>query len=247
MPTPSYQTEFPDYPELDVTLPAGYTDTSGHNESCPSFERTLAGGLVVRVLIDYPDNDKREEHGTVRFTFWVYHLGRLLEPTPALHPGTDDWEEFLKWDADLGGRLEPTPALHPAQLMYKPETSWGTLTASTFNTPIRNDRGIAAPITAPMTYTMTVSGVTEAEARDISLVMEGKLKSTAPKPSGYCAANTTTTPGSPRYIWEFAGFDEPGVLRKLLNLCETLGQDESPGKLLNDLGWEIVPIYGEPQ
>ena len=65
-----------------------------------------------------------------------------------------------------------------AQLKYKPETSWGTLAASTFNTPIRNDLEIAASIVAPVTYTMTVSGLTEAQARDIRLVLEGKLKST---------------------------------------------------------------------
>ena len=108
-------------------------------------------------------------------------------------------------------------------LRYKAEMSWGT----------------------PVALLVKKSG----SFSETQLVLEGK-KSTAPKPIGYCAANTTTTPGSPRYIWEFAGFDgfdEPDVLRKLLNLCETLDQDESPGKLLNDLGWEIVPIYGEPQ
>lgn len=220
---PHYQAEFPDYPELDVWLPPGYVDTSWHNDTCPSFERTFAGGLIARILIDYPDNDEREEPDNPRFVAWG-------PPRPMLV--TDDWAEVVAWDAQWD-------VPRPGQLLYKPETSWGMPAASTFNTPIRDDRGIAAAITAPVTYEMTVPGLTEAQARDIQLVLEGKLKSTDPQPIGY-----TIRTRWGRYVPALGADTELGVL---LNVDFPGASRESLQQTLQERGWTIVPIYGEPK
>lgn len=57
---PLWQIEFTDYPADSMPdLPAGWVDSSWHNDVCPSFENT-ALGLVL--YVDHPDPNERE-HG----------------------------------------------------------------------------------------------------------------------------------------------------------------------------------------
>lgn len=53
----SYRTEFPDYGELDFTLPTGFVDRSWHNDACPAWEHD---GLRLRIMADYRDQSLSE-------------------------------------------------------------------------------------------------------------------------------------------------------------------------------------------
>lgn len=65
------RTEFPDY---DGELPSipGYTDTSWHNDACPSIGRDYGDGVRVRVWCDYVDPEKRECPESKRFAIAAY-------------------------------------------------------------------------------------------------------------------------------------------------------------------------------
>lgn len=65
--TPQYRREFPDFPampEVSELLALGFTDSSWHNDSAPTF---VSADMTTRVWIEHPDADKREEPGQVRF------------------------------------------------------------------------------------------------------------------------------------------------------------------------------------
>lgn len=93
---PSTATEFPDYP-LDSLpeIPAGFTDTSWHNDTCPSFGDEEFN-LVV--FIDYPDAAMREYPQAPRFT--------LNKGEDHLLSG-DDWQAILARIAEV--RAAPLP------------------------------------------------------------------------------------------------------------------------------------------
>jgi hypothetical protein len=82
----TYQTEFPDYTDALPALPAGFVDTSWHNDSCPSFTHD---GLKLRIAIDYVDAAKREMGDGPRF--YVTEEGHDYTPDDLL--ATDDWRE----------------------------------------------------------------------------------------------------------------------------------------------------------
>lgn len=53
--------EFRDFPLSDLpTLPAGFSDTSWHNDTCPNYSRTLANGDTLRIWINYANPALRE-------------------------------------------------------------------------------------------------------------------------------------------------------------------------------------------
>lgn len=55
---PQWRAEFPDFPAADLPeLPEGFTDTSWHNDACPSFE---SEELKVKVWTEYADPKNRE-------------------------------------------------------------------------------------------------------------------------------------------------------------------------------------------
>jgi hypothetical protein len=89
----TFQTEFTDFPaETLPPIPAGWTDQSWHNDTCPCFN--AGNGNVV--FIDYADTDLREWPESKRFTVQgdpeiVDHNDVLLE--------TDDWSEVLAFIA----------------------------------------------------------------------------------------------------------------------------------------------------
>ena len=93
-----YQFEFRGFPELDVTLPEGYEDTSWHNDACPSFTRELGDGRSLLVYIDWPDVTDREGAGP-RFHLHVYTEEDWGSGTDI--PSTDDWDEVVAWDASF--------------------------------------------------------------------------------------------------------------------------------------------------
>ena len=65
----TYKTEFPHYDDT-LSLPEGWTDTSWHNDICPSFERVY-GDTTFRLWCDFKDPELREVGG-LRFTVCTY-------------------------------------------------------------------------------------------------------------------------------------------------------------------------------
>lgn len=123
---PRYQQEFPDFPDLEVAIPDGFKDTSWHNDTCPSFEAQLEGGLRARIIIDYPDNDKREFAGNLRFNYWVFDPDTVdRDGVPGA--GSDNWQgvldwaatcllaEYLDWAALVDTYVDAARELHAAQ------------------------------------------------------------------------------------------------------------------------------------
>ena len=56
---PKYLHEFPDY---DDTLPTleGFSDSSWHNDACPSLGKELPNGDFLSVFIDYKDKERSD-------------------------------------------------------------------------------------------------------------------------------------------------------------------------------------------
>ena len=85
-----YRTEFPDFGELDVTLPTGFEDCSDHHEACPSFQRPHLG---LRIYVGYRDPRMREfPQNDERFSVWHYVAGKKLL-------STDEWSEVEEFVA----------------------------------------------------------------------------------------------------------------------------------------------------
>ena len=95
-----YRTEFPDFGELDVTLPAGMIDLSLNTDVMPLFcfpERP--DGIVVMVWIDYADPAKSkclEDVEHYRFHCITYkdsdEYGEACEELL-----TGNWAEAVAW------------------------------------------------------------------------------------------------------------------------------------------------------
>jgi len=87
----SWQTEFPDFPAADLpAIPAGFEDTSWHNDACPSFTSDQIG---LTIWVDYLDPALRELEGAYQ-RFCVTPQDHGVETTePSLM--TDSWEEVL--------------------------------------------------------------------------------------------------------------------------------------------------------
>lgn len=85
----TFQTEFPDFPATDMpAIPAGWTDQSWRNDSCPCFN-TGNGALVY---VDFADTSLREIPDGTRFN---------VQADPEIHGhnetflDTDIWDEVL--------------------------------------------------------------------------------------------------------------------------------------------------------
>jgi hypothetical protein len=85
-----YQDQFPDF-VLDVAIPAGFVDSSYHNDVCPSWTDAGAG---LQLFIDFADRSRREFPESPRFT-----LSKIDENSIDVHVSdlalTDDWEDVL--------------------------------------------------------------------------------------------------------------------------------------------------------
>ena len=90
--------------------PAGFTDTSWHNDSCPSYGASrLDGSYLVRIFIEHPDQEVREDSEQAE-RFLVARFNREGEQTDFLF--YDDWDRAVEsaqhWavkDMDEGERL----------------------------------------------------------------------------------------------------------------------------------------------
>lgn len=86
--TANLQREFPDYDVATLpAIPAGFEDTSWHNNSAPSFENRE---LRLSIWVDYADESLREFEGGQRFSVnCTDEEGAPLTDEPNLT--TDDW------------------------------------------------------------------------------------------------------------------------------------------------------------
>lgn len=91
----TYQTEFPDFGQLDVQLPPGFKDVSWHHESMPSFAKVLESGAYLWVAIDYADLSLREIPALDRFNALLYASEHESEIRS--HHSTDDWDAMVHW------------------------------------------------------------------------------------------------------------------------------------------------------
>lgn len=96
----TYRTEFPDFGDLDVTLPEGFVDASDSQDMCPKFEiqRDIdmeTGYASLTVFIDYADPEQRELGEVLRFTATTgdTSMGSTEYFT------TSEWPEMLEWIA----------------------------------------------------------------------------------------------------------------------------------------------------
>lgn len=88
----SYRTEFPDFGELDVELPAGFEDTSWYQDAMPSF---INEALGVVLMIDYREPARRMTPDTRRFN--LYPLNKYSEPIQGSSVlETDNFAEVLQ-------------------------------------------------------------------------------------------------------------------------------------------------------
>lgn len=55
-----YQEAFPDFPDLDIRIPAGFVDSSWHNDISPSFTKRLENNCVLQLFVDYPEKSMSE-------------------------------------------------------------------------------------------------------------------------------------------------------------------------------------------
>jgi hypothetical protein len=93
-----YLYAFPDFGELDIQLPAGFSDTSYKNDTCPSFSsEKFTNGSSLALFVDYKEVDKREYENTKRFLL-VHRDSDDTYVKDLVH--TDSFEEVLKAVAD---------------------------------------------------------------------------------------------------------------------------------------------------
>lgn len=84
-----YREEFPDFPAEDMpNFPEGWTDSSWHNDICPS---RMSPDDTIQVFVDYADPDRREMPELPRFS--VSRLSESDNPETLLE--SDDWSEVL--------------------------------------------------------------------------------------------------------------------------------------------------------
>lgn len=108
-----YRKEFPDFGELDVTIPVGFIDQSWHNDACPRFERghyQLHIDYADRTLTEFPD-------GGLRFMLCVAHEDNPSHSETLID--TDDWSKVEAYFADELGNGEEHSDEHPLYLQLR--------------------------------------------------------------------------------------------------------------------------------
>lgn len=87
----TFQTEFPDFDATTLpAIPEGWTDTSWHNDICPSFNT----GKGTYVFVDFADIELREFDGCKRFS--VHTDPEVTNSNDVLFE-SDDWADVLKF------------------------------------------------------------------------------------------------------------------------------------------------------
>jgi hypothetical protein len=88
----TYQKEFPDYPPADMpAIPAGFVDTSWHNNNAPSFENRALG---LSIWIDFADPQMRDCEGSERFIVNEVKSDGVFKSDEAILC-TNDWADVL--------------------------------------------------------------------------------------------------------------------------------------------------------
>lgn len=86
------EAQFPDF-KLDVTIPSDWSDTSYHNDVCPSYRKSFPSGRSLRIWVDFADPARREYPNSPRFTVQSMNADEEFMDDIVQ---TDDWEEVLK-------------------------------------------------------------------------------------------------------------------------------------------------------
>lgn len=87
---PRWRQQFPEWPDLDVSIPADWEDISDHNDTCPSF----AVREHFRVWVDHPDPLQRECGDGGRFG--VHVVGDYVgDGGRGYLWQSDNWDDFL--------------------------------------------------------------------------------------------------------------------------------------------------------
>lgn len=96
----TFRTEFPDLPLADFpTMPPGFTDSSWHNDACPSMKNEA---IRVLVFIEYADPAMREVPMAKRFMVQFLNADGVVIDGESITV-TDDWAEVLALIASKGG------------------------------------------------------------------------------------------------------------------------------------------------
>lgn len=88
---PMLAAEFPDYELATLPdIPAGWDESSWHNDVCPSF---LARDERLLIFVDYDDAEAREWPESFRFS--VSHIDKEADIHPLLE--SNDWQEVTSF------------------------------------------------------------------------------------------------------------------------------------------------------
>ena len=94
----SYRTEFPTFPVSAIPaelLASDWTDTSWHNDACPSFER---GRFTV--FVDWPRKEDRWTCSALRYHAYPTEEANVAEFDNGCE--SDDWADILRYLATEG-------------------------------------------------------------------------------------------------------------------------------------------------
>lgn len=89
---PNYQSQCPDYGQLDFALPPGFSDHTTHHEEVPKFVKEMPDGRYICLTADYPKVEDRRFPEEMRFQLHQCdHEMELLD----LLAISDDYKDIL--------------------------------------------------------------------------------------------------------------------------------------------------------
>lgn len=114
--TPLYLREFPEFGPMDVTIPAGFMDSSWHNDVCPSFSKDLFNGQVLRLWVERECADDREYPDLPRFSVALHDFDAAFLDTLAT---SDDFAEIEQAIAAFKPAVTPFQFLRDVSRMSR--------------------------------------------------------------------------------------------------------------------------------
>ena len=114
--TPLYLQEFPEFGPMDVKIPAGFEDSSWHNDVCPSFSKDLFNGQVLRLWIERKCADDREYPELPRFSVALHDFDAAFLDTLAT---SDDYAEIERAIAAFKPGVTPFQFLRDVSRMSR--------------------------------------------------------------------------------------------------------------------------------
>ena len=97
-----YKTEFRFFDYEIPKIPEGFTDSSWHNNVCPSFERKLTDDTYVTLWVNYADEDRRECGGK-QFVLTILPYDDLCNDVEFILE-TDSWDEVISKIDQIWGK-----------------------------------------------------------------------------------------------------------------------------------------------